>query len=248
MVTWSSLALSGGSAINDTAAIILGSSANLQLDSSETIRALAGDGSVALGGNSLTLAGNDTATFGGAVNGSGGLVKNGAGTLTLSGANGFTGGLQIATGSVAIGASERLADTGSVAVSAGATFDLADHTETIGGLTGAGSVALGSGTLVVSSDADGQFDGQIGGTGGVSKSGSGTFLLTGISGYTGATTAAIARRGRYRTEKRYIRKDGEIVHIMWSARWSPRPASRFRSACRRWPPGCTAISPTIPCG
>ncbi|QDP20430.1 hypothetical protein FMM02_10980 [Sphingomonas xanthus] len=186
-VSGGTLAVSGGSAINDAAAVSLSAGATLRLDSSEAIRTIMGSGSVALGANNLVLVGNDTGTFAGVISGSGGLWKGGTGTLALSGANSFTGGLQVAGGRVQLVSSERLADSVLVGVDSGATFDLAGHTETIGGLTGNGSVTLGSGHLIVSSALNTQFGGVISGTGNLTKSGSGVLMLSGANTYTGPT-------------------------------------------------------------
>ena len=68
-------------------------------------------------------------------------------------------------------------------------FDLAGFNTSIGSLSGAGTVLLGSATLTLgSSNASTSFGGTIGGTGGLIKTGSGTFTLTSGQGYTGLTT------------------------------------------------------------
>ncbi|RIX27025.1 hypothetical protein D3M59_10740 [Sphingomonas edaphi] len=186
-VNGGTLVLSGGSAINNAAAVILAGGTTLQLDSSEAIRTLSGSGSVTLGANVLALVGDDNSSFSGVMSGSGGLLKDGSGTLELLGQNTFTGGLLIAGGSVKLGASERLADGLLVEIDEGATFDLAGYTETIGGLVGDGSVTLDDGRLIVSSALNSQFDGVISGTGNLTKSGTGILLLTGANTYSGST-------------------------------------------------------------
>lgn len=68
-------------------------------------------------------------------------------------------------------------------------FDLAGFNNSIGSLSGAGTVLLGSASLTLgSSNASTSFGGTIGGTGGLIKTGSGTFTLTSGQGYTGLTT------------------------------------------------------------
>ncbi|MCW1923909.1 autotransporter-associated beta strand repeat-containing protein [Luteolibacter arcticus] len=62
------------------------------------------------------------------------LTKLGAGTLTLGGANTYTGTTTVSAGTLQIGSSERLADTGIVNVTGG-TFDLQGFSETIGQIT-----------------------------------------------------------------------------------------------------------------
>ncbi|MFZ5664193.1 MAG: autotransporter-associated beta strand repeat-containing protein [Pseudomonadota bacterium] len=85
------LAVQGGSALPDTAAITVASGATFQLLSAKTLGSLAGAGQVALGGNELTLAQSTNTVFTGVISGSGGLTKSGSGSLTLRGANTFTG-------------------------------------------------------------------------------------------------------------------------------------------------------------
>jgi autotransporter-associated beta strand protein len=53
----------------------------------------------------------------------GGLTKNGVGTLTLSAANTYTGATTITNGTLKLGASGGIANSASVAISAGAVFD-----------------------------------------------------------------------------------------------------------------------------
>ena len=125
-------------------------------------------------------------TFSGVISETGSLAKNGAGTLALSGANTYTGGTTVSAGTLRLdGGDNRLATTGDVVVSGGATLDLNDNSQQIGALSGAGNVTLGSGTLTVAS---GTFSGVISETGSLAKNGAGTLALSGASTYTGGTT------------------------------------------------------------
>src|SRR5207253_475927 len=72
-----------------------------------------------------------------------------------------------------------------VTVNAGATLDLNSFANTINGLSGGGSVTLGSATLTL--NGTGTFAGVISGTGGISRLNGGTLTLTGHSTYTGST-------------------------------------------------------------
>jgi len=114
------------------------------------------------------------------ISGTGGLTKTGAGTLTLSGNDTYTGGTTISAGTLALGASERLANTGAVAVAGGAALTLNNYNETIGALSGAGTVTLGSGTLTVGSgNASSTFAGSFasGDTGTLAKTGTGALTF-----------------------------------------------------------------------
>jgi len=80
-------------------------------------------------------------------------------------------------------------DTSPVTVLLNAILDLNNNNETIGSLAGAGNVILGSGTLTTGGNNNSTtYSGQISGTGGLVKEGSGAFTMTGASTYTGPTT------------------------------------------------------------
>ncbi|MBZ9991131.1 autotransporter-associated beta strand repeat-containing protein, partial [Mesorhizobium sp. BH1-1-5] len=141
---------------------------------------LGGTGAVGVANAATTL------TFGGQVIGGGVLRKDGAGTLVLSGNNIYTGGTIVTAGALRAGSTSAFG-TGGMTVNAGATLDLNDRSNTVGGLAGAGSVALGSGTLTLSNGLS--FSGSIAGGGGLVKSGLGTQTLSGCSSsYDGSTT------------------------------------------------------------
>jgi len=72
------------------------------------------------------------------------LTKNTVGTVLLNGSNQYGGGTTLNAGTLLLGASERLLDSGSVTLNGG-VFDLANYSETIGMLTlRGGSVVNGS--------------------------------------------------------------------------------------------------------
>lgn len=159
------------------------------------------DGGVTIGnGTSGTLAlsaiatadvaSGRTAMINAAISGGSGTTfsKIGTGLLVLGGNNTFAGPLSIGAGTLQLGASQRIANTVPVNVASGATFDLAGFGETIGGLSGAGAVTLGSGLLSVDpgSGVTSTFDGQISGSGGLNKGGAGTLVLNGNQAFTGA--------------------------------------------------------------
>lgn len=129
-----------------------------------------------------------------AISGSGRLTKAGTGIVTLANANSYTGGTAVMDGTLALGADERIADTGLLGIDTPGVFDLAGHIETIGGLLGNGTVVL-DGTLVVDQDIDTTFagnftDGLLAPTDELRKSGAGLLNLTGTSDFAGTVTAA----------------------------------------------------------
>jgi len=87
----------------------------------------------------------DTATFRSAISGTGQLtIANG--TVVLQAANTFSGGTNIASGAtLQMGAGSSLLASGAMDVNG--IFDLMNSNQTIGALSGSGSILLGSGTL-----------------------------------------------------------------------------------------------------
>jgi autotransporter-associated beta strand protein len=109
-----------------------------------------------------------TATQSGVISETGGarpLEKIGAGTLILTGANTYTGVTTITAGTLQIGAGG-----------------------TAGGI--AGNIANNS-TLTFNRSDDVTYAGVISGTGGLTKQGSNTLILTGANTYTGGTTISV---------------------------------------------------------
>src|SRR4029077_9159204 len=107
-------------------------------------------------------AGTVTATLAGAV----ALNKSTGGTVLLSGADTYTGATNLNAGTLRLGAAGRIADTSATTVAGGATFDLNNFAETVGSIAGAGTIALGSGTLTAGGDGTSTtYSGAIGGTG-----------------------------------------------------------------------------------
>ncbi|MFC4526315.1 autotransporter-associated beta strand repeat-containing protein [Dyella halodurans] len=129
-----------------------------------------------------------TGSFAGSMSGMGQLIKDGAGSLSLSGdASTFSGSLTINQGTVALTGNGNfqgadVLDGGALDVS-GTT----GTTATIAGVSGNGTVTLGTHTLVIDNAANENFGGTIVGIGGVTLNG-GMQTFSGANAYTGVTT------------------------------------------------------------
>jgi outer membrane autotransporter protein len=142
------------------------------------------------GGGTFDTNGNSP-TLGGTISGSGAFTKIGSGTLTLSGSSSYLGGTSVNAGTLQAGAANAFAPGSAFTVASGATLNLAGFNQTIGSLAGAGSVTLGSATLITGNDnTSTTFSGTISGTGGLTKIGSGVLTLSGTNTYSGGTTLA----------------------------------------------------------
>src|SRR5436309_2904445 len=130
-----------------------------------------------------------TLTISGVITGAGGLTKSGAGTLVLSAANTYTGVTTINAGTIsiptdaALGTPPGAATPGRIVFAGGtlrstATFALAANRGI--SLSGAGTISTDPATTLT-------YGGIIAGPGGLTKAGTGTLLVSGLSTYTGAT-------------------------------------------------------------
>ena len=119
-----------------------------------------------------------------------GLTKLGAQTMTLSAANTYSGNTVVGGGTLQLSGSGRIADTSLVVVSNSATMNFNSLSDTVKGVSGAGTVSLGSATLTASNAATDTFSGVISGaTANFVKLGAGTQVLSGgTSSYSGTTT------------------------------------------------------------
>jgi len=121
------VALAGGTALGSTGTIEFTGNSALQWGSGVTTdlfgRLQVDDGITATidtGANSVSFASPPTL---GTLE-TGALAKQGSGTLMLSAANTFTGNTSINAGTLALGASGSIADSGDISVAAGAVFDV----------------------------------------------------------------------------------------------------------------------------
>ena len=142
-----------------------------------------------------------TATLTGAITGPGDLSKVGSGTLVLSGANTYTGATAVTEGTLRAGASNTFSAASAHSVAAGATLDLAGFSQSVAGLTNAGTVSLIGAAPGTTLTVTGPYVGnngllRLGTFLGASASASDRLVLSGPSAVaSGRTTVQVVNRG-----------------------------------------------------
>lgn len=209
------LTLNGGSTLADLARLTVGGGALVMLgDADETVGSLAGGGDVNVNGHCLTVGGDGTnAVFSGSISGVGCLVKSGSGTLSLSGTNTQNQGIAVSGGAVQVSTLAAMGTgglrlTGSGALHASGTFT---YGQAVSLTPMAGT---GGGTFEVDADETLTLSGIVSGIGGLSKSGAGTLILSGINSYTGETRV---QAGTLVAESGQAFADGGSVQILAGA-------------------------------
>jgi autotransporter-associated beta strand protein len=104
-----------------------------------------------------------TNTINSVISGTEGIAKTGAGALVLGGPNNFSGNVNLAAGRLIAAGGTAIPDASSVALTS-STLELTSS-ETVAGVTGAGTVALNSNTLTISNTAASTFAATATGTG-----------------------------------------------------------------------------------
>ncbi|MDR3562015.1 MAG: autotransporter-associated beta strand repeat-containing protein [Negativicutes bacterium] len=137
------------------------------------------------GSGTLSFNRSDNVTFSGTVSGAVGLTQAGSGILTLTGANNYTGVTTVSAGTLVLGPNTSIASSSLASVSGILDVSAASSNPSVGSLSGAGTVQLGSHTLILTAAND-TFTGVITGGGGLTLNG-GKEILTGANTYTGAT-------------------------------------------------------------
>jgi autotransporter-associated beta strand protein len=118
---------------------------------------------LAVSNGTPVISNNVSTTIGAVLGGTSGLTKTGSGTLTLSATNTYTGGTTISAG----------------------TLQLGDGTTRNGSVSGA---ITNNGALIVANPTAQTFANTIIGTGGFTKTGTGTLTLSSSNSYQGGTT------------------------------------------------------------
>ena len=146
----------------------------------------------------LTINDLNALTLGGVISGTGGLTKIGAGTTTLSGSNTYSGGTTLTTGTLVIGNSAA-AGSGTITQADGTSLLKFDTTGTVANamsiynvatnqtITLSGNITAQNTTYDVASGTTTTLSGTISGSGGITKNGTGTLLVTGNNSYNGST-------------------------------------------------------------
>jgi autotransporter-associated beta strand protein len=192
-ITAGTLALSGSGSIGTSSGLLNAATFDISATTSgATITTLSGTGSVVLGTKTLTLsAANDT--FAGVISGTGGLVLS-SGTQTLTGTNTYTGGTTVNGGTLSFGSDGVLADTGAVNVSGG-TLAIGAYNDTVGAVTlSSGSITGTTGVLtgasydVTNATGTTTIGAILGGSSGLTKTGAGSLVMSGMNQYTGGTS------------------------------------------------------------
>ena len=195
LISGSTLAINSASAVQFTSRIIFGTgtAATLYATQSMTLDRImdqTGRGNYQVdSGNTLTL--NNTVT------GVGQLQKYGLGTVVLNAANDYSGKTVVNAGTLRLGASGSIASTNIDVL--GGTFDMNGKSHTLGGTLTVGSGAS-SGTLSSSSSAStltvgtsilvqsGSISVNLAGAAVLTKTTTGTVVLSGTNSYTGLTS------------------------------------------------------------
>ncbi|WP_426703068.1 autotransporter-associated beta strand repeat-containing protein [Rhodanobacter sp. Col0626] len=164
-------------------------------------------------GDGTAAGANMTATIDNMLGGSGMLVKDDLGTLVLNGSNTYAGGTEVHAGSLQISSDANLGDaTGSLSVDDGTLHTTASFESNRSvGLGGAATFDTDAGTTLT-------LDGDVSGSGGLSKSGDGTLVLGGTSSYSGATsvtagTLSAAMANAFNASSAFAVKSGATLDL-----------------------------------
>lgn len=129
-------------------------------------------------------------TLSGVLSGTGSLTKAGTGNLTLSGANTYEGGTTVDAGTLTLGTATAMGSSSGSLTLNGGSVDLGGFNPTTGNVIfNGGSFTNGSldNTSAFEVQA-GSLSNALGGSAALTKTGEGTFILSGTNTYSGGTT------------------------------------------------------------
>jgi autotransporter-associated beta strand protein len=161
-----------------------------------TIGGLVGEGGVTLSGNATTLLrieSSSSSAFAGVISGQGSLDKAGTGVLNLQNKNTYAGSTHVSSGGMLrIGVDNAVPDKTALSLSSGSAFDMSGFNQTVGRLTGSGTVkndAMDLKTFTVTAPVNNDiFAGQLLGDLNFVKDGANTLILANTNDYEGTTT------------------------------------------------------------
>jgi outer membrane autotransporter protein len=116
--------------------------------------------------------------------GGGGIDVRASGVITLNNTdNNFTGATAINRGTLRVVSENALATSGAFTIADGAAFDAGGKNQLINNLSGAGGINMGAGSLIINSEADAVFSGNIQAavSSTLTKTGAGALTLGGAS-------------------------------------------------------------------
>ncbi|HEY4292628.1 autotransporter-associated beta strand repeat-containing protein, partial [Luteibacter sp.] len=145
-----------------------------------TTAAMATARAVAVNQGGATFETQDDLDLTNTISGNGGLTKTGTGALTLDGTNTYAGGTTIDAGSVLVSSDANLGSAG------GALTINNGVLENTAAFSSGRAVTIGTGSRFLN-DADLTLTGAVGGTGQLTKDGSGALILAADNTYTGNT-------------------------------------------------------------
>ncbi|RIJ00992.1 autotransporter outer membrane beta-barrel domain-containing protein [Achromobacter sp. K91] len=161
---------------------------NTQLDTAGPMRL----GNTVNVDGALTVAGNNSLILDGQLNGNGTLRKTGANDLSLTGsANTFSGMIDLQGGSLTTAGNNALGQNATANVAAGANLFITNLAR-LASLNGNGTVTVSNGNnlTIGANGANSNFGGQLDGKGWLTKSGTGSLVLSGNNTLTGQTSVS----------------------------------------------------------
>ncbi len=179
------LSLGNAAALGDGMLTVTG---NTQLDTAGPMRL----GNTVNVDGALTVAGNNSLILDGQLNGNGTLRKTGANDLSLtSNANTFSGMIDLQGGSLTTAGNNALGQNATANVAASANLFITNLAR-LASLNGNGTVTVSNGNnlTIGANGANSNFGGQLNGKGWLTKSGTGSLVLSGNNTLTGQTSVS----------------------------------------------------------